>query len=104
MLEFMNDSDIAEQVSRLSILSLWSRYAERRCRMTLDDAINRMKSSVEDGMSGIREPKSYIIHTEEYAQMVEFLEELKAWRELKLVCAFDGYVVYKCRDTKGGAV
>ena len=71
--------------------------------MTLDVAISRMKSSVEDGMNGIREPKSYIIHTEEYAQMVEFLEELKEWRELKLVCAFDGYVIYKSRTENNDA-
>lgn len=71
--------------------------------MTLDVAISRMKSSVEDGMNGIREPKSYIIHTEEYAQMVEFLEELKEWRELKPVCAFDGYVVYKSRTESNNA-
>ena len=71
--------------------------------MTLDDAISRMKSSVEDGMNGIREPKSYIIHTEEYAQMVEFLEELKEWRKLTAVCSFDGYVVYKSRTESNNA-
>lgn len=32
---------------------------------------------------------------EEHEQLAEWLEELKEWRSLKLVCGFDEYVIYK---------
>ena len=40
----------------------------------------------------------------EHEQLAEWLKELKAWRELKLICAFDGYVVYKCKESNNETV
>ena len=40
----------------------------------------------------------------EHEQLAEWLKELKAWRELKPICGFDGYVVYKCRESDNETV
>lgn len=37
----------------------------------------------------------YLECAEDYEQLAKWLTELKHWQELKLVCAFDGYVIYK---------
>lgn len=60
--------------------------------MTLDEAIKHCKEKEkEQALNGC------FACAEEHKQLAEWLKELKEWRKLKAVCAFDGYVVYKER-------
>lgn len=77
--------------------------------MTLDEAIKHCKEKAEEKRKDYEQACAYNIPSEgclkcaeEHEQLAEWLEELKAWRELKLICAFDGYVVYAERPTITG--
>lgn len=83
--------------------------------MTLDEAIKHCKEKAEElrleaeqvrdigeVVSNPNQPynepvKDCFECANEHEQLAEWLEELKEWRKLKAVCAFDGYVVYKER-------
>jgi polyhydroxyalkanoate synthesis regulator phasin len=41
------------------------------------------------------EARDCIEYIKRHEQLAEWLTELKHWQELKLICAFDGYVIYK---------
>lgn len=74
--------------------------------MTLDEAIKHCKEKVEHLRNGVRtcqsmsatEQADCLECANEHEQLAEWLEELKDWRKLKPVCAFDGYVVYTSRS------
>ncbi len=71
--------------------------------MTLDEAIKHCKEKAEelrDEAIGVDsdEAQDCIECANEHEQLAEWLEELKDWRKLKAVCAFDGYVVYTSRS------
>lgn len=71
--------------------------------MTLDEAIKHCKEKAEELREQVdthivvdaEEIGDCIECAKEHEQLSEWLEELKAWRELKPVCAFDGYIIYK---------
>ena len=59
--------------------------------MTLDDAIKHCYERAEE----LREKDGCLECAHEHEELAGWLEELKKWRELKLICGFDGYLVYK---------
>lgn len=83
--------------------------------MTLDEAIKHCKEKAKElrleaeqvrdigeVVSSTKQPynepvKACLECAKEHEQLAEWLEELKEWRKLRPVCAFDGYVVYKSR-------
>lgn len=75
--------------------------------MTLDEAIKHCKEKANELRLEPFKEKLDIMETaecetcaEEHEQLAEWLIELKHWQELKLVCAFDGYVIYKEKDNE----
>lgn len=64
--------------------------------MTLDEAIKHCKKVAKNLYNEGDDDCTNCAN--EHEQLAEWLEELKAWRELKLICAFDGYVIYKDRS------
>lgn len=77
--------------------------------MTLDDAIKhchemseKLRFTAKQGRGNsdpyAPNPEECLECAEEHEQLADWLTELKHWQELKLVCAFDGYVIYKEAD------
>lgn len=78
--------------------------------MTLDEAIKHCEEKAKElsnkaykewGKS-MTEEEAYDCNecAREHEQLAEWLKELKEWKELKLICAFDGYVIFKTKETE----
>ena len=71
--------------------------------MTNKEAIMRINNLIKI----IKSPRSIFPYCSEEMEALDLaikaLEDIEEWRKLTAVCAFDGYVIYKCRTEANDA-
>lgn len=71
--------------------------------MTNKEAIMRINNLIKI----IKSPRSIVPYCPEEMEALDLaikaLEDVEEWRKLTAVCAFDGYVIYKCRTEANDA-